>query len=444
MSRTASFVALVAVLLAIAMVFVVVMAGFILPLFIALLLAVIFQPLHQWFITKCKGRFRIAAALATGAIAIIVLLPLSGIFVLGASEGLQIYESIEKYSTRAAPRKPAPEGGAASNSSTGGDSSQEKSLADAIVDLGMLARAVVQTGNQFGLELSEKELERAIREKLDVWIGPVALGTAKFFGKLLIVLGVTVISTYYFLADGPWMVRKIMHLSPLDDSYEEQLFEEFVRVTRAVVVATLLSAVVQGLLAGLGFTLLGLPAVFLLMGLTMFLAMIPFVGAGAVWLPVCVWLFFFSDPPRTWAAVFLAIYGAGIVSMADNVIKPLVLHGRSNMHPLLALLSVIGGVRTMGPIGIFVGPMVVAFLHSLLNMFHSELGRMGTVTSAPQEERPPPDAKEDHHASTADSNGSITLPTDQTKASKDTDSAKKPEAPIADAGIRPGRDDATS
>ncbi len=59
--------------------------------------------------------------------------------------------------------------------------------------------------------------------------------------------------------------------------------------------------------------------------------------------------------------------------MADNVIKPWVLHGQSNLHPLLALLSVLGGVKTLGPIGLLVGPMVVSFLQALLNMLNTEL-----------------------------------------------------------------------
>ena len=68
--------------------------------------------------------------------------------------------------------------------------------------------------------------------------------------------------------------------------------------------------------------------------------------------------------------------------MADNVIKPLVLHGQSNMHPLLALLSVIGGVQALGPIGILVGPMIVAFLQALLNILHTELVGMSRQTPA--------------------------------------------------------------
>ena len=69
----------------------------------------------------------------------------------------------------------------------------------------------------------------------------------------------------------------------------------------------------------------------------------------------------------------LAVYGAAVVSVIDNVIKPMVLHGRSNLHPLLALLSILGGVKALGPIGIFVGPMVVTFLYVLLVMMQKEI-----------------------------------------------------------------------
>ena len=167
------------------------------------------------------------------------------------------------------------------------------------------------------------------------------------------------------------MISSLMRMSPLDDRHERELLEEFDRVSRAVVVATLLSAVVQGLLAGFGFWVAGVGSVFLLTLLTTVLALVPFVGAAAVWVPVCLYLLFFED--RMLAAGLLAAYGAGIVSLADNVIKPMVLHGQSNLHPLLALLSVLGGVQALGPIGVLVGPMVVVFLQTLLNILQREL-----------------------------------------------------------------------
>ena len=69
-------------------------------------------------------------------------------------------------------------------------------------------------------------------------------------------------------------------------------------------------------------------------------------------------------------------YGDAVVSMADNLIKPLILHGQSNLHPLLALLSILGGVTALGPIGLLVGPMVVAFLQTLLKILQRELNSM--------------------------------------------------------------------
>ncbi len=237
-------------------------------------------------------------------------------------------------------------------------------------------------------EDDEVRLE-SLREGIQSFAGPLALSTtqavAGFLGKFIVGLCILLVSLYYFLADGAAMVDGIMRLSPLDRRFAEQMLTEFDKVSRAVVLATLLSAVVQGILAGIGFFVAGIGAVFLLSLLTMVLAMVPFVGAAAVWGGCSLWLLLYEE--RTMAAALLALYGAGIVSTSDNVIKPLVLHGQSNIHPLLALLSVLGGVTTLGPIGIFVGPMVVAFLHALLTMLQAELS---ALSGEPPPRLPPP------------------------------------------------------
>jgi predicted PurR-regulated permease PerM len=209
------------------------------------------------------------------------------------------------------------------------------------------------------------------------WLLAVGGATTAFVVRLALGILIMIISVYFFLLEGPSMTSAIMRLSPLDDRYEEELLKEFNQLSRAVVVATVLSAVVQGLLAGMGYWVAGLESVFLLMMLTAVMALVPFLGAASVWVSASLWLYFYEE--RTWAAILLAIYGAAIVSMADNVIKPMVLHGQSKLHPLLALLSVLGGVQALGPIGILVGPMVVAFLQTLLNILHRELSTMDTA-----------------------------------------------------------------
>ena len=163
-------------------------------------------------------------------------------------------------------------------------------------------------------------------------------------------------------------------LSPIDDEHEQELVSEFSKVSRAVVVATLLSALVQGILAGIGFYFCGLESIILLTVLSAVLAMVPFVGAAAVWIPCALYLYFFDH--NLPAAIGLAIYGVAVISMADNLIKPYILHGQSNLHPLFALLSVIGGVAALGPIGILIGPMIVAFLQTLLKILQREMTDM--------------------------------------------------------------------
>ena len=191
------------------------------------------------------------------------------------------------------------------------------------------------------------------------------------FGGLIMVVGL-----YFFLLDGPGMLKSLQGLSPIEDKHEQELAEEFGRVSRAVVIATLLSAVAQGLLAGIGFYFAGLESVFLLTLLSAVLAMVPFVGAASVWIPCALYLYFVNND--IWSAVGLAIYGGAVISMADNFIKPWILHGQSNLHPLLALLSVIGGVTVLGPIGILVGPMIVVFLQTLLKIIQREMHLMET------------------------------------------------------------------
>lgn len=195
--------------------------------------------------------------------------------------------------------------------------------------------------------------------------------TGSFLVETLLSLVVLVIAVYFFLHDGAAMIKTLMRLSPLDDRYEERLLLEFERTSRAVVLATVASAIGQGVLASIAFYFLGFESVIFLLLITSMMSLIPFLGAAAVWVPCAIYL---ATVDQRWgAAIFLAIYGATVVSSIDNFIKMYVLHGRSTLHPLFALLSVLGGVNVFGPIGILVGPMVVVFLQTLLEILSHEL-----------------------------------------------------------------------
>jgi len=195
--------------------------------------------------------------------------------------------------------------------------------------------------------------------------------TAEFMVKLLIGAVVMIVSMYFFIYDGPGMIDSLMKLSPLDDRYEMELLTEFDRISRAIVLAMIFSAIVQGLTAGIGYYFAGMQSLLLLTLLSVLCGLIPFVGPGVIWIPVCIYLSVHLGEHTK--AIILALWGMLAVASVDNVVKAYVLHGQSQLHPLLALLSVLGGVTALGPIGIVVGPIVVVLLQTLLMILRREL-----------------------------------------------------------------------
>jgi predicted PurR-regulated permease PerM len=394
--RVVSFIVLVGILLFIATMFFKVMAQFVLPLFLAAVLVVVFKPLHMWVRDHLPGRLRISALVTTILILLTVLLPMGFLGWNAYLEGRSVFNYLKDPQTRTElvtklenTLNPYLNTYANFTAPVSDAKAAEDSTGDSENTPGMASDSAIEADAQQSAVPSGKEKEpgplnvAALYESAAAAIGGFLVDVVKGLLRTLIGLIIMVIALYYFLVDGPSMIHTMMRLSPLDNQYERELLDRFANVSRGVVVAVLASAVAQGLLAGAGFylALSDKAPIFLLMMLTMVLAVVPFVGAAGVWIPTCLWIFFYKErlvdgqwvEGDTFTALVLAAYCAGVVSTIDNVIKPLVLHGQSNLHPLLALMSVLGGVTVLGPVGILVGPMLVAFVHALLVMVNKEL-----------------------------------------------------------------------
>ena len=416
MPRVVSFIVLVAILAFIASMFFKVMAQFVLPLFLAAVLVVVFKPLHVWVRDRLPGRLRLSALVTTFCIMLVVLLPTAwlgwnayiegrGVFnylkvpenqhnvivkiEAAARPFLDFYDQIVPKPLEIEPKTALP--------SVNTDQTALNETADpvetAAASEAVAAAPPVSTtaGAPPATTVKPTSAKVTTKEIFDIafgFIGAILVDTFQGVLRTLLGLLIMILAIYYFLVDGPAMIHTMMRLSPLDNEYERELLDKFANVSRAVVVAVLAAAVVQGLLAGVGFYFALNPGapIFLLMMITMVLAVVPFVGAAGVWIPTCIWIYLYQErlvdgqvvtgDPMT--AILLAVYCGGVVSTIDNVIKPLVLHGQSNLHPLLALMSVLGGVKALGPVGILVGPMLVAFVHALLVMVNKELRLLST------------------------------------------------------------------
>lgn len=404
MTRVVSFLVLVGFILVFAALFYQVIAPFLLPVFLAGVLALLFRPWYEWFTARFKGRLRLAAGVTTAAVVLSVLIPVGGALSMATVQLLHLLPRTLRAAGAVAPQSSPPAAEAAPGSA-GEDSPRE-------------AKQPTQAGSPEGpvrapaavavREWRDELIQRAqgvfpveadqINRAIDSAIETLARRTLRLLGDLVaFVVGllITVIALYFFFLDGPRMVETVQRLTPLDNRHERELLRQFDTVCRAVVFATLASAIVQGLLAGIGFLIVGLHRqVFVLSILTTLFAMIPFVGTVAVWLPTAAVLWWLD---LRWQAIFLAVYGVSCITTVDNLIKPYILHGRAKLHPLLALLSVLGGVQALGLSGIFIGPMVAAFLYALLNILHQELQSFAETdrrrAKQPASDAPPEPAK---------------------------------------------------
>lgn len=400
MPRVISFIVPLAIILLVGVVFFQVMAQFIVPLFLACVLLVVSQPLHGRILGRMPQHPRVAALITTVLILLVVLLPLVWLGWNAYRELRQLVPHDDITPAAAVALSPGASAAAPVPAPTKTQDSPEtvpKTIpndpatvqpltkqGDTFVD--RFHKAAIDLRNRFqkltGVEIDDTAV-RDFVAKAGSMVASKALGGVQFALGTLIGLAIMVIALYYFLADGPTMIAAVLELSPLDARYEQELLERFGDVSRAVVVATLLSALVQGALAGFGyyFALPITAPIFLLTAVTMVTALVPFVGAAATWIGVCGYIYFYGErmvngatvqgDPKT--AIILAIYCTVVVSGIDNIIKPFILHGQSKLHPLLALLSILGGIQVLGPVGILVGPMLVSFLQALLNMLRKEL-----------------------------------------------------------------------
>jgi len=173
---------------------------------------------------------------------------------------------------------------------------------------------------------------------------------------------------YYLLAEREVVYQKVLALSPLSNRIDNALIKRLTSTVRAVVLGNVVVGGLQGVLAGLGFLVFGVPNAFLWGVVTLLAAQIPMVGTAVITAPAALYLLFTGHAS---AAIGLGIWGMLLVGGIDNVLKPKLVEGRTNMHPLLILLSMFGGLQFFGPVGFILGPAVLAAALSFLEMYET-------------------------------------------------------------------------
>lgn len=224
-----------------------------------------------------------------------------------------------------------------------------------------------------GLTGRDHDIARSITGPLQSGLLAVLEGVGSGVPQLIGVTASVAINLVIFLfavitlyMEGPAVLRVVKNLSPMDDAYDDQLFSVFHQFANNMVIGSLVTAALQGLVAAIGYAIGGADNIVFLGIVTAFGAFIPLVGTALVWIPVTIYVA--TSQGLGWA-VFVALWSLIVTGTIDNIVKPLFLRGGTNIHPLLIFLGVFGGLSWMGVPGVLVGPVIVAFFLALYTIY---------------------------------------------------------------------------
>jgi len=313
--------------------------------FWAIILAFTFYPLFIRLKNFLRGRANLASFFLTAALLIALLLP--GFFVLMnvGQEAKKVYQAFSGSSMNWV----------------------EKSLSFTEV-VPERFRGVLE---KFGTEPKQAEaiLRNAIAgglKAIPAYVGEKVSIVFKNLALFSLHALFVAVALFFFFRDGARYAKLLVELLPLEEKYSQVAVTTFSRTVTAVVRGMFITAFLQGILAGIGFSIAGVPVPVLLGLLTTITSMIPFLGATSVWLPASIWLLFQG---QTFWGIGLALYGALIVSTVDNVIKPMIIGETTKIPVFLLFFTILGGLKVYGVLGIFLGPIILAMGMAFLTIY---------------------------------------------------------------------------
>lgn len=190
--------------------------------------------------------------------------------------------------------------------------------------------------------------------------------------SMVVMLGVlvTLYLLFYFLRDQEHMIGALRRHLPLARPEADRLFAAVTNTVRGIVFGTLVVSLLQGLLGGLMFWWLGLPSPLVWGTVMALLSILPVGGAAIVWIPAALML---ALNGQTGAALILVAWGGIVIGLVDNVVRPMLVKDQLRMHTVLVFIAILGGIAAFGGTGVVLGPIVVAIVLALLQIWR---GRM--------------------------------------------------------------------
>jgi predicted PurR-regulated permease PerM len=323
--------------------FLIILSFFVGPLSWAALLAIIFFPAQQWLVRTTRRSEGLVAFLLTTLVILVVIVPTISLTTVLARESVDLYqelndlaesgrlgEILERFHNSAAGRIWA---------------RLMPMLADWRIDPTDVALRASKAVSSFLAAQAPAAAANVLRY------------VASFF--------FTTFALFFFFRDGERMVRGLRDLIPMEPVHKDAILKRLYDTLSAVVQGALVTAAVQGVLAGIGFWIVGVRYAIVLGGATALLSLVPFAGP-LIWVSVDLYLLATGHYGQ---ALVLLAWGVLVVGMADNFVRPLIIGGRTQIPTVYLFFGILGGLQAYGFLGIFLGPVLIAILVAFVQIY---------------------------------------------------------------------------
>jgi predicted PurR-regulated permease PerM len=344
--RRTTLVAFLVLLLAVLTLMVFMVLPYVLAVTLGGLLALLARPIWQWL----QGHHvppRVAAALVVLGVVLGLMAPLAFVVTKAVQQGLALGHRLAA------------------------DGVSLHALLDQVSGWVPLARLL-------GSPAAVEAQVRGWLHSAGTWATTMLVGLATHVPNLVLQGVLAALACFFFLVDGPRLRRWMRDKLPIAADVRVQVGQVFQETAISVIWATLAAAAAQSGVMLLTYLLLGVPAAFVAAGAAFLCAWIPLVGSSPVWLVGALYL---TAQGALWKALLMV--GSGLLAgILDNVVRALLLKGRSKLHPLVSLVAIFGGIEMFGLLGIFLGPILAAVLLALLQLWPAIGQRYGLLPDA--------------------------------------------------------------
>lgn len=315
----------------------------------SVLITVAFNPIHQKIKSKVKGNDTYASLISTSFITMFVLIP--SIIFIGViiSQLIDLIPVISKFIAE--------------------NNDPELSIKKYpfIENIYIKAKQIVlDLGIKVDfIELAKNNLGHVANFALDKSKG-FFTNAGLLFADIFFIL----MTVFFFFKDGSNYVQGLYDVIPLKKEEKDFLFDKSYNAIRAIFTGTIATAGVQGFLGFIAYIVLGIPFSFFWGFATFILSFLPLGGAAIIWLPIAIYCFIFKS---LFYGIGMLLYGFLIISMSDNVVRPLIIGSQTNINTLVLFFGIFGGLQLFGFIGMFLAPVIIVLIITVLDLYKQKI-----------------------------------------------------------------------